>query len=75
MKKTFSGVIDRFEGSYAVVLIGPEQEEKMDIPKSLLPGEAREGDLVTLSIKVSPDKTKKAKEKVSDLIEQLKRGK
>lgn len=71
MKRSFSGVIDRIEGEYAVVLIGPDRDERLEIKRVLLPEEAKEGDIVSLSIKVSPNKTREAKAKVADMIERL----
>lgn len=71
LKKTHQGVIDRFEGEYAVVLVGPEQDEKIDIPRSLLPEEAEEGSLVSLSISVKKNKTAQAKKEVADMIAKL----
>lgn len=73
-KKTYSGIIDRFEGDYAVILIGPEQEEKLDIRRLLLPEETEEGDIVSFSFSVKKNKTAKAKKEVSDMIEKLKKG-
>lgn len=40
------GVIDRFEGDYAVVEF--EGKEMQDIEKILLPPEAKEGDVIVL---------------------------
>lgn len=73
-KKTYSGIIDRFEGDYAVILIGPEQEETLDVRRSLLPEETEEGDIVSFSLSVKKNKTAKAKKEVSDMIEKLKKG-
>jgi hypothetical protein len=73
MKKTHQGLIDRFEGGFAVVLVGPEQEERFDLPKSLLPEDAGEGDLITFSVNTKKNKTAKAKQDVADMIEKLKK--
>lgn len=51
-------IIDRFEGDYAVVERG---EEVYDIPKKLLPSNAKEGDIVEISVQ-SPLKTDKYKD-------------
>ena len=75
MKKTHQGIIDRFEGNFAVILAGPEQEERFDLPRTLLPEDAAEGDIVTFSINTKKNKTAKAKQDVADMIEKLKNGK
>lgn len=43
------GVIDRFEGSKAVILIGSEQDRYV-IDKSMLPAGAKEGDWLKVNI-------------------------
>lgn len=73
MKKTHQGLIDRFEGDFAVILAGPEQEERFDLPKSLLPEDAAEGDIVSFSIITKRNKTARAKQEVAGMIEKLKK--
>ena len=73
LKKTYNGIIDRFEGKYAVVLIGPDQDEKLDLPKSLLSEETEEGDIVSFSICVKKNRTAKAKNAVAQMIDKLKK--
>ncbi len=72
MKNNIKGSIDRFEGNYAVLIIG-EEGDRLDIQRSFLPEEAKEGDFIKIRIEISPDKTREAKEKSADLIEKLKR--
>ena len=64
-------VIDRFEGDFAVVLVG-EEEIKMDIPRQLLPPGAREGSWLKIGLELDPKGTKKQEEKISGLLEKLK---
>lgn len=64
-------VIDRFEGDYAVVLVG-DKEVKLNVPKELLPKDAREGSWLKITFELDPEGTKKQEEKVSDLIKKLK---
>jgi hypothetical protein len=63
--ETMKVIIDRFEGSFAVV----EMENKVfvNMPKSLVPASAKEGDVI--SIELDSNETEKRREK----IEQLKR--
>jgi len=72
MKKNILAVLDRFEGNFAVILTGPEQEERFDLPRTLLPEDAGEGDIVTFSINTKKNKTAKAKQEVAGMIEKLK---
>lgn len=58
--------IDRFEGDYAIVEL--EAGEFAHIPKILLPG-ATEGDIVLITI--NQDETKKRKESIRKLMDDL----
>ncbi len=66
------GVIDRFEGNYAVVLCG-DKEVKMDVPRELLPGNAKEGDWINISFDLDPEETAKRRERVKGLLDKLKK--
>jgi len=67
----FKAIVDRIEGSNAILLLGEEQEESIEIPKSFLPY-VQESDIVSFRIKVNSRRTKEAKDKVQDMIEKLK---
>jgi hypothetical protein len=74
-------VIDRFEGPYAVLLIG-EQQIPIDVPRSQLPPTAREGhwlqvDLIDgtlISASIDHAATDAAKQRIQDKRERLHRG-
>ena len=80
-KETLKGVIDRFEGEWAVVEIANETELR-NVPRKLLPRRAKEGDHLQLEIedgtviraKVDPDATQAAKERIKDKLDRLRRG-
>lgn len=59
-------IIDRFEGSYAIVEITEGVFEQ--IPNSLLPG-AKEGDIINISIEKT--ETQKRKEEIEKLMNQV----
>lgn len=63
------GVIDRFEEDIAVIIL--DDGKIMNLQKSMLPGEAKEGDVVVLevSVKIDVDETKKRKEKADKYLE------
>ena len=65
-------VIDRVEGKLAVLLIGDEST-KLNIPLSLLPAGCKEGDVLNISFERDPEATGQAKERVSGLMEKLKK--
>ncbi|NLL58351.1 MAG: DUF3006 domain-containing protein [Firmicutes bacterium] len=50
-------VIDRFEGDYAVVLFG---DQKVDIPRQLLPKSAKEDSWLKVSFELDPEGGKEA---------------
>ena len=60
-------IIDRFEGDYAVVEI--ENGTTVDMPKVLIPKEAKEGDV--LEILINQEETKTRREKIEDLMKEL----
>lgn len=65
------GVIDRFEGNFAVILFG-DDETKVDIPRQLLPEEAKEGSWLNFRIELDPEGEKKQKVKIQELLDKLK---
>ena len=80
-KETLKGVIDHFEGEWAVVELTDETEPR-NVPRTLLPRRAKEGDHLQLEIedgtviqaKVDSDATQAAKKRIQDKLEQLRRG-
>ena len=65
-------VIDRVEGELAVLLVGDESI-KLNVPLSLLPVGCKEGDVLNISIERDPEATEQARERVSSLMEKLKK--
>ena len=65
-------VIDRVEGNIAILLVGDEGI-KLDIPLSLLPADCREGDVLNMSFERDVVGTEQTKERVSGLMEKLKK--
>ena len=66
-------VIDRFEGELAVLLLGDKGEFRLNFPLSLLPAGCREGDILNISIERDVAATEQTKERVSGLMEKLKK--
>ncbi|VVB68594.1 Uncharacterised protein [uncultured archaeon] len=65
-------VIDRIEGKMTVLIAG-EENVKFDFPLALLPQGCKEGDVLNISIERDPEATQQAREKVSSLMEKLKK--
>ncbi|NLI60102.1 MAG: DUF3006 domain-containing protein [Clostridiales bacterium] len=67
------GVIDRFEGDWAVVEM--DSGEFLDMPKDTLPPNAVEGSVIAVDSKgeitLSPQETQNRRKKVEDLIDKL----
>ncbi|OAT83672.1 DUF3006 domain-containing protein [Desulfotomaculum copahuensis] len=63
-------IIDRFEGSWAVVEFN---QETFNIPKPLIPNDAREGDVIKINItvdkKATADRAEAIKRQADDLFE------
>lgn len=62
-------IIDRFEGDFAVC----EKENKImvDIPKEIVPEEAKEGDVLIISISVDAEETEKRKKIIEELTKDI----
>ncbi len=60
-------IIDRFEGNFAIVEL--DDKRIIDMPKELVPEEAKEGDV--LEIQISQEKTEELKEKIEKEVEGL----
>lgn len=64
-------IIDRFEGQFAVMEF---QDGYKNIPRQMLPPEAREGDILVLQDEhwiIAPEATRKRKEKIERLAKEL----
>jgi len=70
--KSFKVMLDRIEGSIAVLLLRDEESIKINIPLLLLPPESKEGDILKLSIDRDVQETEATKERVSALLDKLK---
>ncbi len=74
-------VIDRFEDDWAVLLVG-EQELRVNVPRKALPRGAREGHWLQvelegdrlISVTIDREETAKAKQRIMEKLERLKRG-
>ena len=74
-------VIDRFEGDFAVLLLGDEGQP-LNISRQVLPGKAREGSWLTLdiiggeprNIKLDEQETESARERIAALLARLRKG-
>jgi len=65
------GVIDRFEGSFAVV--GLDNNEMKNIKRELVPVEAKEGDVLNISevITIDYEETEKRRKDIEKLTEDM----
>lgn len=63
------GIIDRFEGEYAVININ---DKHIDFPKELLPEGASEGDHLKITLEIDQESTRASKERVESLLNKLK---
>jgi hypothetical protein len=67
--------LDRIEGTVAVLIPREDESVRVNIPVSLLPPGCREGDILTIRIERDRAATEVAQERVSGLIEKLKKRK
>jgi hypothetical protein len=67
--------IDRIEGTVAVLISCEDESVQVNVPLSLLPHSCREGDILTIRIERDKAATEAAQDRVSGLIEKLKKKK
>ena len=70
MKSKYLGVLDRIEGTTAVILIG-DDADTIELPRNLLPDGSKEGDLISFTLEKKDKKIKDEKERVEGLIKKL----
>ena len=70
--ESFKVTVDRIEGSIAVLFLRDEEAIKINIPLFLLPLGSREGDILDVTISRNIKETEDARERVSNLLEELK---
>ena len=64
--------IDRIEGNLAILITRDEKPITFDLPVPFL-GDTRVGDIVDITITRDPESTQATKERVSSMIEKLKK--
>ncbi|HTX43583.1 MAG TPA: DUF3006 domain-containing protein [Methanocella sp.] len=65
--------LDRIEDGCAVLLVRDDEAIEINMPACLLPPGCEEGDILDVTIKKDKKSTAEAKERVSGLIEKLKK--
>jgi hypothetical protein len=66
-------VIDRIEGKLAVLLMGEDGSQKVNMPLILIPEGCKEGDVLDIAIKKDEKATGEAIDQSKNLIEKLKK--
>ncbi len=61
-------IIDRFEGDWAVIEF---EETTFNLPRVLLPSEAREGDVIRISVTLDKKATAERRERIEKLMDEL----
>jgi len=61
-------VIDRFEGDIAILV----NDIILNLPRCILPEEAREGDVISIEIKIDREETERLRKEVEDKLKSLK---
>lgn len=67
-KKDVILIIDRFEEDWAVL---EYNDDTFDVPRELLPDEAKEGDVLKISFEIDKNKTLERQNKIKDLEDDL----
>ncbi len=70
MEKHFTFIIDRFEEDWAV-LEYDDETYKYNVPRALLPDNAKEGDVLRISLEIDQEEAEKRKEAIRKLEDEL----
>lgn len=62
-------IIDRFEGEFAIIELS--NKKIINVPRSLIPEEAKEGDCLKIRFEIDKDKTSERNELISKLMLEL----
>jgi hypothetical protein len=73
-ESTFRASLDRVEEGFAVLLVREDESIRFTLPSFLLPGDAREGDILEFLVRRDIEATDEAKRRVAERIARL-RGK
>jgi hypothetical protein len=72
--KRTRGVVDRIEdGGRAVVLVGEDEDEQVELPASMLPEGAEGGDHLTITVALDRGSRQSAEDRIRALQEKLER--
>ena len=74
-------VIDRFEGAFAVLVVG-EDEQRLNVPRKLLPEQSKEGSWLQVEIQngevvsavMDEEETANAQQRIAEKLARLRRG-
>lgn len=66
-------VIDRFEDDWAVIETLEESIVHFNIPKNLLPQNAKEGDVLNIDISIDEKRTRQRRNEIQDKLNSLKK--
>ena len=70
--KKVRGVIDRVEDNdVAVIYLDEDEQHSIDVPTSMLPRGARDGDHLTITFTLDAESRKKSEERVREMRERL----
>ena len=74
-------VVDRFEGEFAVLVVG-EDEQRLNVPRKLLPEQSKEGSWLQVEIQngevvsavMDEEETANAQQRIAEKLARLRRG-
>lgn len=66
-------IIDRFEGKWAILETQDNNPITFNFPRHLLSKEAEEGTVLIIDITIDQEETKKRREKIQNLLRELKK--
>ena len=71
-ESAFRVSLDRVEEGLAVLLVREDESIRFTLPRSLLPEDAREGDILAVTVRRDVEATEAARQRVAERIARLK---
>jgi len=70
-ESAFRASLDRIEEGLAVLLLREDESVRFTLPRPLLPGDAREGDILEITVRRDIAATEEARRRVAERIARL----
>jgi hypothetical protein len=68
-----NAAIDRIENNVAVLILSNKNTDQVIVPLRIMPRDVKEGDIVSINIRMNNKETEIVKRRVSEMLKELRR--